>query len=128
MTKKIRSPNVETLSAVQPAVLSFEFGHSFGFGHSSFGIAKRASTRAGGPSLARAFSAFLRRLILFGFGLQPAGQTKVSALPPAEIRFESAEFYRDKGFQVIEIDFERRSSLAKNTGAVPGANRDSFGI
>src|SRR5437763_16583115 len=38
MTKEIRSPNVEKLSALRSPVSSFEFRHSFGFRHSSFGF------------------------------------------------------------------------------------------
>src|SRR6266540_2557595 len=38
MTKEIRSPNVESRLPGVWAVSSFEFRHSFGFRHSSFGF------------------------------------------------------------------------------------------
>src|SRR3989442_5934537 len=53
MTKEIRSPNVEKLSAVRSPVSSFGFPHSFGFCHSSFGFEnfslfnQKAGQRAG---------------------------------------------------------------------------------
>ena len=38
MTKEIRSPNVQLLRVMRSPVLSFGFGHSFGFRHLSFGF------------------------------------------------------------------------------------------
>src|SRR5216117_685972 len=43
MTKEIRSPNVQMLRVVRSLVLSFGFGHSFGFRHSSFGFENHGS-------------------------------------------------------------------------------------